>query len=261
MIKDNPDQFALLDFEITRFGGGLIKYSIRDARKNEIVSGLFSTGGKGKLSWPRDFSMLGLPARDFLVRLGVCLPKQGIRNGRSKSETRAIRSFNRDLAKPSTKAAAVLWKKLEIAKEARKFPVEILTLSKLLFLFYLYAGKWNRSEFEINLAPLGFELPSAKSENGRANGCSWSPGGWWVSCCNAHDDCYERGGDEADRAECDARLYRCLVAKRCPLAALYYAAVRIFGRNFFSYHTPDHRARGVRKARTNIKPSPIRRSA
>ncbi|MFC1750475.1 hypothetical protein ACFL2V_16900 [Pseudomonadota bacterium] len=72
-----------------------------------------------------------------------------------------------------------------------------------------------------------------------ANGCGPSglgifPGGWWVECCNIHDECYEQGGGVVDKLKCDVAFWKCLWSKGVPLVPeLYGLAVVLFG--WFSF--------------------------
>lgn len=65
------------------------------------------------------------------------------------------------------------------------------------------------------------------------NGCTLSPDGWWRHCCDAHDLCYCACGTEGDRKACDDRFRDCLIAADCPLADIYYQAVRALGGSFW----------------------------
>ena len=70
-------------------------------------------------------------------------------------------------------------------------------------------------------------------------GSGWSewvvPDGWWGSCCTEHDNCYGRGGNEADRLACDESLRTCMNNKWAP-GNDYYVAVRTFGGSAFSWN-------------------------
>jgi hypothetical protein len=68
------------------------------------------------------------------------------------------------------------------------------------------------------------------------NGCTDVPDFNFKKCCDAHDRCYCRGGDEDDRLSCDMELYNCIKSKGHPhLAAIYYWGVRNFGASHFNY--------------------------
>ncbi len=63
-----------------------------------------------------------------------------------------------------------------------------------------------------------------------SDGCTMSPDGWWVSCCDRHDACYESCGG---RSKCDSQFYSCMDAMTggslTNIAEVYYVAVRTFG--------------------------------
>lgn len=63
-----------------------------------------------------------------------------------------------------------------------------------------------------------------------SDGCTMSPDGWWGSCCDAHDACYDSCGG---RSSCDSKFYGCMDAMTggslTNIAETYYVAVRTFG--------------------------------
>jgi hypothetical protein len=69
-----------------------------------------------------------------------------------------------------------------------------------------------------------------------SNGCTMVPDFDFKECCDAHDRCYCRGGDEDDRLNCDIQLYECIKSKgHDRLAAIYYWGVRHLGESHFNY--------------------------
>jgi hypothetical protein len=68
------------------------------------------------------------------------------------------------------------------------------------------------------------------------NGCTASPDLDFQVCCDLHDVCYGRGGDEEDRLRCDAEFHQCIeVHDHEELADLYFWGVRLGGGSFFNY--------------------------
>lgn len=70
---------------------------------------------------------------------------------------------------------------------------------------------------------------------------------FYAACC-VHDDDYDRGGDKSARKAADVRFYDNMikaalntsatpwrVARLAAVALCYYAAVRAFGRFYFTY--------------------------
>lgn len=79
----------------------------------------------------------------------------------------------------------------------------------------------------------------------RSDGCTAAPDLHILACCIQHDADYTTRADEhgapLTRAQADARLHACIInqSPRHPiaahlLAAIYYLAVRIFGRRYWS---------------------------
>ena len=86
------------------------------------------------------------------------------------------------------------------------------------------------------------------------NGCG-GKGSWikppykkfFEASCNKHDLGYNRGGNQADRFECDAKFLVMMLKDTYKLngwlrrvyyqhwAFTYYLAVRIFGKKYFNY--------------------------
>jgi hypothetical protein len=68
-----------------------------------------------------------------------------------------------------------------------------------------------------------------------ADGCTNAPDFNFTHCCNAHDDCYDIGGDSDDRKTCDVALRVCIKGRGHPILAwIYYWAVRAFGASHFN---------------------------
>lgn len=87
-------------------------------------------------------------------------------------------------------------------------------------------------------------LLSGALQDAATNGCGPEGFGGVVpdfcfeECCNDHDNCYARGGTEADRLKCDQVFYECCKEKGPDwLAWIYYQAVRRFGSENFNYHS------------------------
>jgi hypothetical protein len=86
--------------------------------------------------------------------------------------------------------------------------------------------------------------PCPKLDCKEVNGCTSSPDAGfcglsvvnWKSCCDSHDNCYCRGGDEGDRTECDRKLRSCMTELGCPIwGEIYYRAVQRWGNTHFNY--------------------------
>lgn len=68
-----------------------------------------------------------------------------------------------------------------------------------------------------------------------SDGCSNVPDFNIKSCCDAHDRCYCRGGDDGDRKVCDDELYQCIKRENSSiLAAIYRWGVEAFGAGHFN---------------------------
>jgi hypothetical protein len=76
--------------------------------------------------------------------------------------------------------------------------------------------------------------PAAYDLRQQSDGCTMSPDGWWVSCCNAHDACYDSCGG---RSACDSKFYTCMDrmtgGSLTNIAEVYYGAVRTMGWMFY----------------------------
>lgn len=75
----------------------------------------------------------------------------------------------------------------------------------------------------------------------KGDGCTSAPDFWYRRCCDEHDIAYRTGktvdGADITRAEADKRLFDCMckrgktpIVGRFIIPALYWGAVRIFGR-------------------------------
>lgn len=84
------------------------------------------------------------------------------------------------------------------------------------------------------------------------DGCSSSPELWYHQCCTEHDRAYAMHCDETGRpitrAEADAAFLRCMQASgrlgpigRLFLPRLYWAAVRLFGRQYWQSSPTQNR--------------------
>jgi len=67
------------------------------------------------------------------------------------------------------------------------------------------------------------------------DGCSMSPDMDFRACCAEHDF-YYRNDVGLTRKEADAELFRCINRRsKFPVAAFYWAAVRLFGKKAWRY--------------------------
>jgi len=71
--------------------------------------------------------------------------------------------------------------------------------------------------------------------------CTCSPDSWFgvdiSDCCREHDRLYKKGGEQIDKLYADTLLRDCIAGKRWwlkPVAWIYYAAVRTFGKGTFT---------------------------
>lgn len=204
-----------------------------DSDGTEVVRGRFRDGQK----YPVDLQFFGLTAADIENLPG--------------DNSRLLR-FRNSTDRPSVQRLANLWK---TPSHPRNEPLTSRTelLSQLLYqmFFVLRSGAKlgdveaadiarRRETRRLKLATLAALNPSvaAAVEDDNVNGCTWSPDGWWVECCNNHDRCYNRGGTESDRSACDDSFYNCMQATAgSVIASIYFAAVRRFGSAYFG--NPD----------------------
>ena len=85
-----------------------------------------------------------------------------------------------------------------------------------------------------------FAMPTQKQDC-VPNGCTKWPDASYKDCCDAHDLCYCKGGNEHDRLQCDIALFDCVKERtNSAYAFLMYMGVRKLGVSHFNYHSePD----------------------
>lgn len=215
----------------------LEEIAIRDAANNLIIAGYF----KDKSSKPQSITLF-----DQAIN-----KKEHVKiNTPARSRISEMTSI---MESDATKRFAVYWQKgMKVKNKNGRVIIKVdpgksiseqrlRLLSHTLFHIYLLM-KSGRSLPAKSMAPLielGLSrLTGTKEETTEPNGCTLSPDGYWKECCDKHDVCYDIGGNEDDRWNCDEGLYQCMLDLGVPwiIAETYYRAVRLFGASHFNYH-------------------------
>ena len=116
-------------------------------------------------------------------------------------------------------------------------------------------GALNNTDVPQELRPLFHELSqhlnffqSVSGQNRGFDGTEWKANGCTgvpdispaiKACCDAHDECYCKGGTDTDRLACDKAFRDCIRKESAIIADIYYLGVRAFGSFFFNYVTPN----------------------